>query len=195
MSQPPLSGLSAAECILAFERFEPLRPHLEKGIPLARVARERGLSDTLRRAIEGLALSKPPLSVATIHRRALALAERLGEIPPTYYAVSATVRALDPGLTTLAHEGSKAYADAFDLVHRHEATGPNAVWQADHTELDILLKDGQGGTGKPWLTVILDDYSRAVAGYALFFGSPSAIQTALALRQAIGREVLVIGAA
>jgi len=22
-----------------------------------------------------------------------------------------------------------------DLVHRHEATGLNAVWQADHTEL------------------------------------------------------------
>ena len=91
-------------------------------------------------------------------------------------------------MTTLAHEGSKAYADAFDLVHRHEATGPNAVWQADHTELDIVLKDGQGGPGKPWLTVILDDYSRAVAGYALFFGSPSAIQTALALRQAIWRK-------
>jgi putative transposase len=221
MSQPPLSGLSEAERILAFDRFELLRPHLEEGIPLARVARERGLalrtatrwagryrreglaglarkgrsdrgkrhlSDTLRQAIEGLALSKPQLSVATIHRRALALAERLGETPPTHYAVSATVRALDPALTTLAHEGSKAYADAFDLVHRHEATGPNAVWQADHTELDILLKGGQGGPGKPWLTVILDDYSRAVAGFALFFGSPSAIQTALALRQAIWRK-------
>src|SRR5690606_10217448 len=172
MSQPPLSGLTEAERTLACERFELLRPHLEEGIPLARVARERGLalrtatrwagqyrreglaglarkgrsdrgkrrlSATLRQAIEGLALSKPPLSVATIHRRAIALSERLGEIPPTYYAVSATVLALDPALMTLAHEGSKAYADAFDLVHRHEATGPNAVWQADHTELDILL--------------------------------------------------------
>lgn len=75
-----------------------------------------------------------------------------------------------------------------DLVHRHEATGPNAVWQADHTELDVVLRDGQGGHEKPWLTVILDDYSRAVAGYTLFFGSPSAIQTALALRQAVWRK-------
>jgi hypothetical protein len=41
--------------------------------------------------------------------------------------------------------GAKAYADAFDLVHRHEAAGPNAVWQADHTELDIVLKDGRNG--------------------------------------------------
>jgi putative transposase len=41
---------------------------------------------------------------------------------------------------------------------------------------------------KPWLTVILDDYSRAVAGYLLSFNAPSALQTALALRQAIWRK-------
>ena len=75
-----------------------------------------------------------------------------------------------------------------DLIHRHEATAPNAVWQADHTELDIWLKDGRGQPEKPWLTIIIDDYSRAVAGYALSFSAPSAIQTALALRQAIWRK-------
>jgi putative transposase len=221
MAQPPLSGLSEAERALAFERFELLRPALEGGVSLARVARDQGialrtaqrwagqyrrdglaglvrtegsdrgqrrLSDTLRQAIEGLALKKPPLSAASIHRQAVLLAERLGEPPPTYKVAYNVVRDLAPALVTLAHEGTKAYADAFDLVHRHEATGPNAVWQADHTELDILLKDGRCGPEKPWLTVILDDYSRAVAGYALFFGSPSAIQTALALRQAIWRK-------
>jgi putative transposase len=46
----------------------------------------------------------------------------------------------------------------------------------------------QDRPGKPWLTVILDDYSRAVAGYAVSLSSPSAIQTALALRQAIWRK-------
>ena len=44
-------------------------------------------------------------------------------------------------MLTMAHEGSKAYSDRFDLVHRHEADAPNAIWQADHTELDILVKD------------------------------------------------------
>lgn len=221
MEQPPLSGLSEADRRRAFERFQLLRPFLEEGTPLARVARDRGvplrtarrwvaqyrreglaglarkersdrgkrrLSDTLHQAIEGLALKTPPLSAAAIHRQAVALAEHLGEAAPGYDAVYNLVRALDPALRTLAHEGTRAYADAFDLVHRHEAAGPNAVWQADHTELDIVLKDGQGGPGKPWLTVILDDYSRTVAGYALYFSAPSAIQTALALRQAIWRK-------
>jgi putative transposase len=149
---------------------------------------KRHLSNTLRQAIEGLALKKPPLSAAAIQRQAVILAERLGEPPPTYRIVYAVIRDLEPALVTLAHEGTKAYSEAFDLIHRHEATGPNAVWQADHTELDIVLKDGRGRPEKPWLTVILDDYSRAVAGYALFFGSPSAIQTALALHQAIWRK-------
>ena len=40
----------------------------------------------------------------------------------------------------------------------------------------------------PWLTVVSDDYSRAVAGYFLSFEAPSSIQTALALRQAIWRK-------
>jgi putative transposase len=62
------------------------------------------------------------------------------------------------------------------------------MWQADHSQLDILLTNDQGKASKPWLTVILDDFSRAIAGYLLFFGDPSAIQTALALRQAIWRK-------
>lgn len=41
---------------------------------------------------------------------------------------------------------------------------------------------------KPWLTVILDDYSRAVAGYFLSFEAPSGLHTSLALRQAIWRK-------
>jgi len=221
MAQPPLSDLSEPERTLAFKRFDFLRPALEEGVPLARVARERGialrtarrwagqfrrdglaglarqgrsdrgtrhLSDTLRQGIEGLALKKPPLSAASIHREIVTLAGRLGESPPSYGTIYALIRELDPALVTLAHEGTKAYSDAFDLIHRHEATAPNAVWQADHTELDIWLKDGRGQPEKPWLTIILDDYSRAVAGYALSFSAPSAIQTALALRQAIWRK-------
>ena len=51
-----------------------------------------------------------------------------------------------------------------------------------------MQRDGEN-PAQPWLTVILDDYSRAVAGYFLFFEAPSAAQTALALRQAIWRIV------
>ncbi|TNY43440.1 transposase family protein, partial [Streptococcus pyogenes] len=50
------------------------------------------------------------------------------------------------------------------------------------------ILDTNGAPVRPWLTIVLDDHSRAVAGYAVFVGAPSAIQTALALRQAIWRK-------
>ncbi len=109
------------------------------------------------------------------------MAKKLGQEPPSYKVVHAVIGVLEPALVTLAHEGSKAFSESFDLVHRREADAPNAIWQGDHTELDILVKDTDGTARRPWLTIIIDDYSRAVAAYLLSFSSvPSAIQTALA---------------
>jgi putative transposase len=145
------------------------------------------VSRQLQHAIEGMALDKPPLSVAAIHRNAVGIAKKLNQPRPTYRVVYSIVRQIEPSLLLLAQEGTKSYKDKFDLIHRREAEGPNAIWQADHCELKILIKD-KTTVSKPWLTIIQDDYSRAVAGYSLSFSAPSAIQTALALRQAIWRK-------
>ena len=83
---------------------------------------------------------------------------------------------------------ARTYRDDFELVLRRESAHPNDLWQADHTELDVMVLDEAGRPARPWLTVILDDHSRAVAGYTVFLGDPSAWQTALALRQAIWRK-------
>lgn len=160
---------------------------------LARKTREdrgerRAVSQKIKDAIEGLALQKPPLPVAALYRRVQRLAQDLGETAPSYSVVYDIVSKLPADLVTLAHQGSKAYSEAFELVHRREADGPNAIWQADHTPLDICLLRLDGEVAKPWLTVVIDDYSRAVAGYFLSFEDPSALHTSLALRQAIWRK-------
>ena len=98
------------------------------------------------------------------------------------------VRRIDPAMLTLAHEGAAAFRDKFELVHRHRAEHPNAIWQADHTQLDILILDAGGRPVRPWLTTVLDDHSRVIAGYMVFLGAPSALNTSLALRQAIWRK-------
>ncbi len=202
-------------------RFRLLRPHLEEGVPLARIARDhsvvlrtaqrwlrcyreyglaglarrprpdrgsRSFSTDLVRLVEGLVLQVPPQSVAAIHRRAVAVAREQGWRAPSYGTVYGSVRRLHPGLVTLAHDGPKAYRERFDLVHRREADGPNAIWQADHTQLDVWVHGDRTRAVKPWLTVILDDHSRAIAGYRLSLSVPSALQTALALRDAIARK-------
>ena len=92
------------------------------------------------------------------------------------------------GWTTLAHRGARAYGETFDLVHRREASRANAIWQVDHAQLDIRILLEDGSTARPWLTVVIDDYSRAVAGYYLGCEPPSSLRTALALRQGIWRK-------
>ncbi|MGW1287161.1 hypothetical protein ACWD4N_26560, partial [Streptomyces sp. NPDC002586] len=82
----------------------------------------------------------------------------------SYSTVYAIARALDPALVVLAHEGSKRYREVYDLIHRREAEGPNAIWQADHTQLDLWVIAPSGRPARPWLTVIEDDYSRANRG-------------------------------
>ena len=54
--------------------------------------------------------------------------------------------------------------------------------------MPIFVLNEQGKSAKPWLTIILDDYSRAISGYFLGFASPSAQQTSLILHQAIWRK-------
>jgi putative transposase len=147
--------------------------------------KRRGMPTTLVQLIEGLALQTPKRSAAAIHRQVSAIAVEQGWTPPSYSRVYDITRHLDPALVTLAQEGAKAYAETFDLVYRREASHANAMWQADHTLLPIWLLDEHGKPAKPWLTVILDDFSHAVAGYFLGFQRATAWQTALTLHQAI----------
>lgn len=53
---------------------------------------------------------------------------------------------------------------------------------------DALIIGANGKPDRPWLTAVMDDYSRAICGYTVFTGAPSALNTALALRQAIWRK-------
>ena len=62
----------------------------------------------------------------------------------------------------------------------------NQVWQCDHTLLDVLVVDRAGEIlGRPWLTMVVDSYSRCIMGIHLGFDGPSAAVVCLALRHAI----------
>lgn len=62
----------------------------------------------------------------------------------------------------------------------------NQVWQVDHTRSDVLVVDQNGSLlGRPWLTIVVDTYSRCLMGIHLGFDAPSAAIVCLALRHAI----------
>ncbi|HEV2710522.1 MAG TPA: hypothetical protein VGU67_09945 [Edaphobacter sp.] len=132
----------------------------------------RAVSATLKAAIEGLALERPPLPITSIYRQIKQFAASTGESTPSYWTVYRVIRDLPQGLLTLAYRDNKAYSESFDLVHRREASKPNAIWQADHAQLDILLLREDGNTARPWLTIVIDGFSRAITSYYLGFDPP-----------------------
>jgi putative transposase len=72
--------------------------------------------------------------------------------------------------------------DGYNLDINHS----NQVWQSDHTRLDVMLVDRHGIViGRPWLTTVIDSYSRALIGINVGFDAPSSQVVALALRHAI----------
>ena len=138
--------------------------------------------------IQRLGLTRPRPGMATLHRLTLGEAQRRQLPGPSYSTVRAIVQALDPAMVTLALGGPAAYRDRFALVCRLRADRPSQIWQADHTQLDIVIVGRDEKPDRPWLTTVMDDHSRAICGYTVFTGAPSAMQTALALRQAIWRK-------
>jgi putative transposase len=73
----------------------------------------------------------------------------------------------------------------YELYLRHEPKARNDVWEMDHAQLDIEVLPLRGTRlVKPWLTVVIDGYSRLVMGWALSI-RPTTAEVLAALREAI----------
>ena len=86
----------------------------------------------------------------------------------------------------------KLGADAASQKHsprpgKKVVTRPLEWVQMDHTLVDVLLlaNDRIHVIGRPWLTVVIDEYSRIILGYYLSLYVPSAVSVACALSHAI----------
>lgn len=104
---------------------------------------------------------------------------------PSYTSVYNIVKNIKASLILLSQQGTKEYQNKYDLLYPRKSTYPNEIWQADHSLLDIWLINDKNKPQRPWLTIIIDDYSRVIAGYYLTFQTPNSQNTALTLHQAI----------
>lgn len=124
--------------------------------------------------------------------RVFARAQELGEAnPPSYRTI---LRILKPyiqqkqspkSIRSPGWRGSSLVVktrEGQDLAIEYS----NHVWQCDHTRADVLLVDSEGKVlSRPWLTIVVDSYSRCLMGLRLGFDAPSSQVVALALRHAI----------
>jgi putative transposase len=108
---------------------------------------------------------------------------------PTYNFLKTRVKELNPYDVCCARYG-KPYADLKFRVAGRGVTAERALARAcmDHTRMDVFVVDERTGLplGRPWLTIIIDEYTRYVLGYYLSFEDPSSVSMTRALRHAIG---------
>ena len=101
-------------------------------------------------------------------------------------AVSRKISQLDPWEVDRARWG-RQIAD-----RRHQPTSPQRLAtrilervEIDHCLLKVVVGISAGPWGQPWLTVLIDYYSRMIVGFCLGFEPPSYAVIMEALRQAI----------
>lgn len=130
------------------------------------------------------------LSPAQVAVRVKVRAQELGEA--SYPSRATVYRLLEPFREEKKRvRGSLGWrGDRLSLQTREgleiEIEWANQVWQADHTKVDVLLVDSEGELiGRPWLTIVVDTYSRCIMGMHIGFDAPSAQVVCLALRHAI----------
>lgn len=143
------------------------------------------INSKLKDGIEGLALNKKNMSIATITRliNEYCVKQKIDKVG--YSTIRSIVKTIPDDLKILAKNGDKVYEDKYEMIMRKTSEHPNHIWQTDHSMLDIEVIDYDNQKKRPWITIVIDDFSRAIAGFSLFIEGPSALQTSLALRQAI----------
>ncbi len=107
---------------------------------------------------------------------------------PSRTAIQARISARSLREMVLAREGPSAARQRFTPVRPGlRPTSPLAIVQIDHTQVDIQLVDelSRAVIGRPWLTLLLDVFSRCVLGFYLSFDEPSAAVVALAIAQSV----------
>lgn len=145
---------------------------------------EKILSD----AIEAFYLTQQKLSPAKVIREIDKLCARAGIEAPHANTIRNRIKQLDAYRKTKARDGNKAARDAYAPIQGHfpGADFPLSVVQVDHTPVDITLVDdiNREPIGRPWLTLLIDVFSRMVLGYYLSFDPPGNLSLGLCLAQA-----------
>ncbi|AZE23659.1 TniA putative transposase [Pseudomonas chlororaphis subsp. aureofaciens] len=89
---------------------------------------------------------------------------------------------------TRLKSGKKAAADKYDARPKQlKLKEPLEYWQMDHTVIDCIIVDEQSRKAlcRPWVTLIIDVYTRVVMGYYLSIHAPSSLSVAMAIMHAV----------
>ncbi len=138
--------------------------------------------------IESFYLTPQKRKPSKVIREIEKLCAKAGLKAPHGNTVRQRIKALDAFKKTKAREGSKAARDGYAPIKGPfpGADKPLSVVQVDHTLVDIILVDDihRLPIGRPWLTLLIDVFSRMVLGFYISFDPPGNLSLGLCLAQA-----------
>lgn len=107
---------------------------------------------------------------------------------PSERTINRVLNSFDLGDVTQAQKGRYARYRKFVPVQRGpRPSRPLERVEIDHTQLDIILMDEKSGLPmyRPWLTLVVDCYTRCILGFYISFNAPSARSTSKAAYMAL----------
>lgn len=109
--------------------------------------------------------------------------------PPHPNTVRHRILQMSAPRKTRCREGDQVARSMFEPIRGPygDAAWPLAVWQIDHTQVDLILVDDlyRRPVGRPWITLAIDVFSRLVAGFYISFDRPGAMAVGLCLVHAM----------
>ena len=186
-------GLSPAQIYRLITKFREtpvtaslvvMKPGPQKGARLLPGPIECRIDD----AIETIFKTRERPTVAKLQRDLWKDCRAAGLKPPSRKAIQARISARSLRELAKARDGSKAARQRYAPVQPGlRPRSPLAIVQIDHTKVDVqLVNDLQRAViGRPWLTLLLDVFSRCVVGFHLSFDPPSAAGVALSIAQGV----------
>ena len=131
------------------------------------------VSGRLKDTIEGLAL-QTPMPIDALTDRFLKRSKDPGERPPSYGIVFNIVSAAYQPISSLSPmKNQSPTATCAHWCTGEKRTGITRFGKPITHRSTLYLMRPDGEAAKPWLTTLLDDYSRAAAGYFLSFENSS----------------------
>jgi transposase InsO family protein len=137
---------------------------------------------------------QPKISVC--YGRVRNLCAERGLLPPSEKTFRAEIKRRKEEAVVLARQGRRAaykiteFQWYIDQSAPRHGERPFEIGHIDHTELDVELVDSRTGAnlGRPWLTILLDAYTRLVLAFFLTFDPPSYRSCMAVIRNAVRRH-------
>ncbi|WP_312120176.1 Mu transposase C-terminal domain-containing protein [Brevundimonas diminuta] len=132
-------------------------------------------------------LSKQKIPLSETVRRIQSDCIRLGLRPPSRKAIQTRLDSFDQREVARCR-GELLRAEKLSVRSgSYDVRSPMAVWQIDHTTMDVMVVSSIEGVaiGRPYLTLIVDVATRMIAGFYISLDPPSSRNVAAALLQGV----------